>query len=164
MIIQGQAWVFGDNIDTDIIHPGPYLLSPIAEAASHAFEAVNPQFSKQVGAGDIIVGGKNFGCGSSRETAVEILKHLGIGCLLAESYARIFFRNAIALGLPALTVKDVSRKILPLDELEISIDSGEVTVKRTGEILTGIPLHGKMQEVIRAGGIDGLLKRLKERG
>ena len=164
MLIQGKAWVFGDNIDTDIIHPGPYLLSPIAEAASHAFEAVHPQFSRQVRPGDILVGGKNFGCGSSRETAVEILKHLGIGCLLAESYARIFFRNAIALGLPALVVKDVSRKIASLDEVTVSIDSGEVRVKRTGEVLAGIPLHGKMQEVILAGGIDGLLERLKERG
>ena len=161
MVIQGKAWVFGDQVDTDIIHPGPYLLSPIAEAALHAFEAVDLQFSKQVRAGDVIVAGKNFGCGSSRETAVEILKHLGIGCILAESYARIFFRNAIALGLPALVVRDVSRKILTLDEVEISIDSGEVRVKRTAEVLKAIPLHEKMQAFIRAGGIEGLLKNLK---
>jgi 3-isopropylmalate/(R)-2-methylmalate dehydratase small subunit len=162
MLIRGKAWVFGDNIDTDIIHPGPYLLSAIPEAAVHAFEAIHPQFSKEVRSGDLIVAGKNFGCGSSRETAVEILKHLGIGCILADSYARIFFRNAIALGMPALVVKDISRKVLPADELDVSIDSGEVIVKRTAEIVKGIPLHQKMLSLIRAGGIDGLLKKLKE--
>jgi 3-isopropylmalate/(R)-2-methylmalate dehydratase small subunit len=162
MLIQGKAWVFGDHVNTDIIHPGPYLLSPIEEAAQHAFESIDPEFSKKVRTGDVIVAGKNLGCGSSRETAIQILKYLGIGCILAESYARIFFRNAIAFGLPALVVKDVSKKIQPLDELEISIDSGEVRVIKTGEILKAIPLHEKMQAFIRAGGIDGLLKNLKE--
>ncbi len=162
MSIQGRVWVFGDHVDTDIIHPGPYLLSPIEEAALHSFESVDPGFSKKVRKGDVIAAGKNFGCGSSRETAVQVLKYLGIGCILAESYARIFFRNAIALGLPALVVKDVSKKVRPQDEVEISIESGEVLVKRTGEILKAIPLHEKMQSFIRAGGIDGLLKNLKE--
>lgn len=162
MRIQGRAWVFRDDISTDLINPGPYLLSPVEEAAMHTFEAVDPGYWKKVKPGDVIVAGRNFGCGSSRETAVLVLKHLGIECVVAESFARIFFRNAIALGLSAMVCKDVSRKVSPLDEVEISTDSGEVVVKRTGEVLHGVPLDEKMRALIEAGGVDGLLRKLKE--
>jgi 3-isopropylmalate dehydratase small subunit len=162
MRIQGRAWVFGDDISTDLINPGPYLVSPVEEAAMHTFEAIDPEYWKKVKPGDVIVAGKNFGCGSSRETAVLVLKHLGIECVVAESFARIFFRNAIALGLAAMVCTDVSRKIDPLDEVTIATDSGEVIVKRTGEVFHGVPLDEKMRTLIEAGGVDGLLKKLKE--
>jgi len=160
MIVQGRAWVFGHNIDTDIINPGPYMLSPLEEAAPHAFEALDPGFAKNVRPGDIIVAGANFGCGSSRETAPQVLKHLGVGCILAEGFARIFFRNAIAIGLPVLVVRGASERIDPLDDLSINVDEGEVFIKRTGEVLEAIPLHPKMRAFIEAGGIVGLLKNL----
>jgi 3-isopropylmalate dehydratase small subunit len=160
VFIKGRVWVFGDNIDTDIISPGRYLFSPVEEAAQHAFEAINPEFSKKVKPSDIIVAGRNFGCGSSREIAPQVLKYLGIACVLAEDFARIFFRNAIAVGLPALVVKGISGRVVPLDEVRISFDSGEVIVKRTGETLRGIPLHPKMRDFIKAGGIEGILRAL----
>lgn len=161
MVIQGRAWVFGDNVDTDQIITGRYLYTPIEEAAPHAFEAIDPEFSKKVRSGDIIVAGRNFGCGSSREGAPQVLKYLGVAGVLAENFARIFFRNAIAIGLPALAVKGISGKILTLDEVRISFDLGEVFVKRTGEILRATPLHPRMQAFIDAGGIDGVLRNLK---
>ncbi len=162
MRIRGRAWVFGDDISTDLINPGPYLVSPVEEAALHTFEAIAPGYWKKVKPGDVIIAGKNFGCGSSRETAVLVLKHLGIECVVAESFARIFFRNAIALGLSAMVCKDACRKVLPLDEVEVATNSGELTVKRTGEVLQGVPLDEKMRTLIEAGGVDGLLKKLRE--
>jgi len=162
MRILGRAWVFGDDISTDLINPGPYLYSPVEEAAGHTFEAIDPEYPRKVRKGDVIVAGKNFGCGSSRETAVLVLKHLGIECVLAESFARIFFRNSIALGLSAMVCKGLTGKVLPMDELEVSTDSGEIIIKRTGERLQGVPLDEKMRAVIQAGGIDGLLRNLKK--
>jgi len=163
-LIQGRAWVFGDNINTDLITPGRYLYAPIPEAARHTFEAVDPEFSQKVRPGDILVAGKNFGCGSARDTAPQVLQCLGIACILAEDFARIFFRNAIAFGLPALTVKGISGKVKALDELIVSLVSWEIQIKRTGEILTATPLPPKMKAVIEAGGIDGILKNLKKEG
>lgn len=162
MFIRGRAWVFGDNIDTDIITPGRYLLSPVEEAAQHAFECIEPEFSKQVRPGDIIVAGRNFGCGSARETAPQALKYLGIACILAEDFSRIFFRNAIAIGLPAIAVKGISGKIAPTDEITVSLDSGEVRIEKTGEIIRASPLHPRIKNIIEAGGVEGILKRLKD--
>jgi 3-isopropylmalate/(R)-2-methylmalate dehydratase small subunit len=163
MTIQARAWVFGDNVDTDVITPGKYLFSPMEEASQHVFEAVLPEFTKEVRPGDIIVAGRNFGCGSAREAAPQVLKYLGIACVLAESFARIFFRNSIAVGLPALTVQGISEKLSPMDEIRISFDSGEVCIVRTAEILKATPLHPKMQAIIEAGGMDGLLKTISFR-
>jgi len=163
MSIQGRAWIFGDNIDTDLIVPGQYLASTVEEAAAHAFEAIEPTFAGKVKSGDIIVAGKNFGCGSSREIAPQVIKHLGISCVLAEDFARIFFRNAIAIGLPALALKGHGGKIKNLDELSISLDSGEVVHAASGEKFMATPLPEKMREIIDAGGIDGILKNLAMR-
>jgi 3-isopropylmalate/(R)-2-methylmalate dehydratase small subunit len=160
MIIQGKAWVFGDNIDTDLIVPGQYLMAPIEEQAKHVFEAIDPSFVMEVKPGDIIVGGKNFGCGSSREMAPQVLKHLGVGCVLAENFARIFFRNAIAIGLPTMTVKGISGKIEKFEELRISLDTGLIQVKQSGLQLQAMPLPDKMREIIDAGGIEGVLKNI----
>ncbi|HQI00343.1 MAG TPA: 3-isopropylmalate dehydratase [Deltaproteobacteria bacterium] len=160
MIIQGKAWIFGNNIDTDLIVPGQYLMATLEEQAKHVFEAIEPSFVRNVKAGDIIVAGKNFGCGSSREMAPQVLKHLGIGCILAEDFARIFFRNAIAVGLPSLTVKGISEIDRGVDQISVSLDSGRVIVKSTGQEFFASPLPEKMREIINAGGIDGILKDL----
>jgi 3-isopropylmalate/(R)-2-methylmalate dehydratase small subunit len=160
MIIQGRAWVLGDNIDTDLIVPGQYLMASLEEQAKHVFEAIDPTFVNEARRGDIIVAGKNFGCGSSREMAPQVLKHLGIGCILAEDFARIFFRNAIAVGLPALTVKNISGKVENMDEIGVSLDSGRVIIKSKALEFFAAPLPEKMREIIDAGGIDGILKNL----
>lgn len=163
MIIQGRAWVFGDNIDTDLIVPGQYLMSSIEEQAQHVFEAIDPCFARDVMKGDIIIAGKNFGCGSSREMAPQVLKHVGIGCILAEDFARIFFRNAIAVGLPALSVKDLSKMARNMDDISVSLDSGRVIIKSRGQEFFATQLPEKMREIIDAGGIDGILKNLAGR-
>lgn len=162
MEFQGGAWVFGDNIDTDVITPGRFLFAPVEEAASHAFEAIHPHFSTQVKPGDIIVAGRHFGCGSARENAPDVLKFLGIACILAENFARTFFRNAIAVGMPVMTVRGLSQEVADGDELSVSVDSGNVTVKRTGRTFEGIPLHPNMRSIILSGGIDGVLSNLKK--
>ncbi len=161
MIMEGRAWVFGHNIDTDVITPGQYMASPVPEAAQHAFEAIAPDFSKSVKPGDIIVAGRNFGCGSSREIAPQVIKHLGIGCILAESYARIFFRNAIAIGLPAMEVEGVS-SLKTGDRISVDSDTGRIRGGAEAADLQAVPLHPKMREIIEAGGIDGMLKKLGE--
>src|SRR5574337_811679 len=104
--ISGRVWKFGDNIDTDVIIPGKYLrTTDMSVFASHVMEGTDPQFSKKVKEGDIIVAGKNFGCGSSREQAPLALKHAGVACIVAESFARIFVRNAIKVGIPIIEEK-----------------------------------------------------------
>jgi 3-isopropylmalate/(R)-2-methylmalate dehydratase small subunit len=163
MHVQGRAWIFGDNIDTDLIVPGQYLASPLEETVKHAFEAIDPDFAKEVKPGDVIVAGSNFGCGSSRENAPQVIKHLGVGCILAESFARIFFRNAIAIGLPTLTINSISGKIKRLDMIDISLENGEVYLAARGEKFMADPLPQKMYEIIEAGGIDGLLKNIAKR-
>jgi len=160
MHVHGRAWIFGDNIDTDLIVPGQYLASPLEETVKHAFEAIDPDFAKEVKPGDVIVAGSNFGCGSSRENAPQVIKHLGVGCILAESFARIFFRNAIAIGLPTLTINSISGKIKRLDMIDISLENGEVYLAASGEKFMADPLPQKMYEIIEAGGIDGLLKNI----
>ncbi len=98
----GQAWILGDLIDTDLLAPGAYMKKPVEELAQHCLEAINPAFAKQVQPGDIVVAGRGFGIGSSREQAALALKILGVGCVIAQSFARIFYRNAINLGLPVI--------------------------------------------------------------
>jgi 3-isopropylmalate/(R)-2-methylmalate dehydratase small subunit len=160
MIIQGRAWIFDDNIDTDLIVPGQYLMASIEEQAKHVFEAIDPSFVIEVKPGDIIVGGKNFGCGSSREMAPQVLKHLRVGCVLAENFARIFFRNAIAIGLPTMTVQGISGRIGKFEELSVSLDTGHILAKQSGLQFQASPLPEKMREIIDAGGIEGVLKSI----
>jgi 3-isopropylmalate/(R)-2-methylmalate dehydratase small subunit len=160
MAIKGRVWVFGDNIDTDVITPGRFLFSAVEEAAEHAFEAIDPLFSKNVRPGDVIVAGKNFGCGSSRENAPSVIKYLGIACVLAEGFARIFFRNCIAVGLPVLSVSGIAGAVSPRDKVTVQFDTGRIVVQRTGQVLQAIPLHPEMHRIIQAGGIDNMLSRL----
>jgi 3-isopropylmalate/(R)-2-methylmalate dehydratase small subunit len=156
-----RAWVFGDDIDTDVIAPGRYMKFGIEEIARHCLEAVNPDFSRQVMNGDIVVGGRNFGCGSSREQAPAALKHLGVAALIAESFAGLFYRNALNLGLPALVCSEAKR-IRDGDRISIDYVNHEVFVPSRDERLPFEPIPAHLLEMVRDGGLLAHLeKRLK---
>jgi 3-isopropylmalate/(R)-2-methylmalate dehydratase small subunit len=153
--------VFGDDIDTDVLAPGRYMKLDIPEIARHCLEALVPSFSLSVKPGDVVVAGRNFGCGSSREQAPAALKHLGITALVAESYAGLFYRNALNLGLPALVCRDAKR-IRDGDELEIDYEKGEIIDLTTGERLAFEPIPAHLMEMVRDGGLlPHLERRLK---
>ena len=155
-----KAWVFGDDVDTDAITPGRYMKFGIDEIARHCFEAMDPSFAAKVKPGDIIVAGRNFGAGSSREQAPEALKHLGVAALVAESFAGLFYRNAINLGLPALVCAEAKR-IRAGDALSIDMDEGTIELG-TGERLACEPIPAFLMEIIRDGGlVPHLEKRLR---
>ncbi|MCZ7381099.1 MAG: homoaconitase small subunit [Candidatus Methanoperedens sp.] len=147
--ISGKVWKFGDNIDTDVIIPGKYLRTTDMNVfASHVMEGIDPEFPKKVKKGDIIVAGKNFGCGSSREQAPLALKHAGIACIVAESFARIFFRNAINVGLPIIETK--------IDCVEgdiIEIDLGNGIVKHRDKTFPATKLPDFLREILADGGL-----------
>jgi len=159
---RGRVRKFGDNIDTDVITPGSILLLPIEEAARHALKPIIKDFYKTVQDGDIIVAGNNFGCGSSREYATEVVKVLGINIIVCESMARIYFRNCIALGMYPIVSKGVSGIFDEGDEIEIDTEIGEVKNLRTGTITSFKPLSAGAQEILVAGGILPLLKQKTE--
>jgi len=155
--IKAQVWVFGNDIDTDQIVPGQYLTSPVEEQSEHAFEATSPGFAKQFKAGGALVVGSNFGCGSSRESAPEVLKHLGVSVVIAESFARIFFRNAIAIGLPVLVCPNVTEHVRQGEEVEVDLEEATVTRVAEKKVLEGVPLNEIMLDSLRKGGIMKLL-------
>ncbi|OGD79068.1 MAG: 3-isopropylmalate dehydratase small subunit [Candidatus Coatesbacteria bacterium RBG_13_66_14] len=155
-MFRGRVWVVGDDIDTDQIYHGQYLpLTDPSEMAAHALEFVPGKegFVAQVKAGDILVTGKNFGCGSSREHAVLCLKHAGVACIVAESFSRIFYRNAVNLGYPVLECPGIVSAVAEGDEVEVDTDSGEVTDLVTGKGAIGVPLSDVEAEISRAGGL-----------
>jgi len=154
-----KAWVFGDNVDTDAIAPGRYMKFGIDEIAKHCFESVKPEFASSVKKGDVLVAGRNFGTGSSREQAAEALKHLGVAALVAESFAGLFYRNAINLGLPAVVCPEAKR-IRPGDELRVDYETGKITDVTTGETLSAEPIPAFLMQLIRDG---GLLPHLEKR-
>ena len=150
---RGQVWTFGDDISTDHIISGKYLGTTDSKAfAAHAFEAVDPTWAKKVKAGDLIVAGGNFGCGSSREQAPIALKTLGVSTILANSFARIFFRNAINLGFPVLECPGLRRKVNAGDVLEVDMARGEVRLP-SGEITRFNALPPNVLEILEAGGL-----------
>ena len=154
-----RAWVFGDNLDTDVITPGRYMKLPVEEIAQHCLEAVSPGFSTRVKPGDAVVAGRNFGCGSSREQAPAALKHLGVAALIAESFAGIFFRNSLNLGLPALVCKN-AKTIRDGDALEVDYEKSVIVVN--GKTLPFEPIPQHLLQMVRDGGlIPHLEKRLK---
>jgi 3-isopropylmalate/(R)-2-methylmalate dehydratase small subunit len=156
-----RAWVFGDDVDTDLIAPGRYMKFGIAEIAAHCLESVDPSFATGVRPGDIVVAGKNLGAGSSREQAPEALKHLGIAALVAESFAGLFYRNAINLGLPAVVCAQAKR-VRPGDRLSIDFTGGEISNLDTGEKLVCEPIPAFLMTIIRDGGLVAHLeKRLR---
>lgn len=157
--MNGRAWVFGDNIDTDVLAPGIYMKGPIAELAKHCLETVDPRFAREVRPGDVVVAGRNFGMGSSREQAVMALRQLGVAAVLARSFAGIFYRNAINLGLLALVCADTGR-IAPGATLAVDAARATVTDTTTGAALGVEPLPPHLLEIIADG---GLLPRLEKR-
>lgn len=157
----GRAWIFGDNVDTDVLAPGKYMKSAIEELARHCLEAVEPGFAASVQAGDVVVGRRNFGTGSSREQAPQALKHLGVAALVAESFAGLFYRNAINLGLPALVCAD-ARRIHAGDRLRVDAESGRIENLTSGESLACEPIPGHLMQMVRDGGlVPHLEKRLR---
>jgi 3-isopropylmalate/(R)-2-methylmalate dehydratase small subunit len=163
-IIRGRAWVVGDDIDTDQIYHGQYLpLTDPKEMAKHAMEFVPgmENFSREVKPDDIVVAGKNFGCGSSREHAVICLMENKVGCVVAESFARIFYRNAINSGFPLLECPGILKKVKTKDELEIDLETGEIKNLTSGETIQGNRLSGLESEITKAGGLLNYLKKSK---
>ncbi|MEM3055448.1 MAG: 3-isopropylmalate dehydratase small subunit [Candidatus Bathyarchaeia archaeon] len=163
MMFSGKAIKFGDNIDTDVILPGKYMvLTDPKELAQHAMEGLNSNFAKKAKDGIILVAGKNFGCGSSREQAPLALKYAGVKCVLAESFARIFYRNAINIGLPAIECEGVSRKIEEGDQLTVDLKAGVIENQSKDTTLRVGQIPSFMLEIISDGGlIENLRKRMK---
>ena len=150
----GRVFKFGDNVDTDVIIPARYLNAPDpAELAKLCMEDIDPEFVNKVSKGDIIVATKNFGCGSSREHAPISIKAAGVSCVIAETFARIFYRNAINIGLPIIECKEASEKIAEGDEVEIDFDSGMIYNKTKGESYKGQAFPEFMQKIIKAEGL-----------
>ena len=159
MKVSGKAWKFGDDVNTDLIVPGKYLeLVDPHEMAKHAMEGIDPDFPGKVSEGDVVVGGSNFGCGSSREHAAIALKYVGVGAVVAESFARIFYRNAINLGLPALECPGISEAVSEGDSLEIDLTGGKVVNATTGKELDFVPMPEFMVEVLGEGGLVTYIK------
>jgi 3-isopropylmalate/(R)-2-methylmalate dehydratase small subunit len=163
MKFQGVVWKFGHNIDTDTIVPGKYIFAETEEQKLHTLEVIDPRFAKEVRPGDIVLGGRNFGCGSSRESAARVFRALGVGCVLAESFARIFFRNAIAVGLPVMTVPELWASTAAADTLSADLAEGDVVNLKTKARFQGRPLPDVMLEVVRSGGVNEALRRLPKR-
>ena len=156
--IRGRVRKFGDNIDTDVITPAITLQLTIDEVKKHAFEPITKDFYKTVKEGDIIVAGRNFGCGSSREYAADVIKVLGIKFIVADSIARIYFRNCIAIGLHAILAKGISSIVDEGDEIEIDTMKGTVKNLKTGNIISFEPLRAGALEILNAGGLMPLMK------
>ena len=160
MKLKGKVFKYGDNVDTDVIIPARYLnSSDPANLAAHCMEDIDENFADQVEDGDIIVGGKNFGSGSSREHAPLAIKYAGVSCVVAESFARIFYRNSINIGLPILESPEAVQASEAGDELEVDIDKGEIKNLRTGECYQAAPFPPFMQEIIKDGGLIEHVKK-----
>ena len=150
----GHVFKFGDNVDTDVIIPARYLnSSDPKELAAHCMEDIDKEFVKKVSSGDIIVATKNFGCGSSREHAPIAIKAAGVSCVIAETFARIFYRNAINIGLPIIECPEAAQGIASGDEVEVDFDSGVITDKTTGVTYQGQAFPPFMQKIIDSEGL-----------
>ena len=150
----GRVFKYGDNIDTDVIIPARYLNSTDpSELATHCMVDIDPTFAGRVEAGDIMVGEKNFGCGSSREHAPLAIKASGISCVIAETFARIFFRNAINIGLPIMECPEAAKEIRDGDDVEVNVDTGEIIDRTSGKSYRAQPFPPFMQQIIAAGGL-----------
>jgi 3-isopropylmalate/(R)-2-methylmalate dehydratase small subunit len=155
--MRGRVWKFGDDINTDVLAPGIYIKLPLDELALHCLESVEPNFAKQVKEGDIVVGGHNFGMGSSREQAAQVLMELGVAAVIAHSFGGIFYRNAFNLGLPAIVSRDVDQ--IAADQiLEIDLRSGSLKNKTNGDELTSEAVPENLMTLIEAGGLVPFLE------
>ena len=154
MSLTGKVWKYGDNVDTDAIIPARHLnLSLQAELAAHCMEDIDPAFVQKVEAGDILVGGKNFGCGSSREHAPVAIQGCGVSCVIAETFARIFFRNAINIGLPILECPGAAQAAQAGQTMEVDLVSGTIHNLDSGQEFRATPYPPFMLEIIDAGGL-----------
>lgn len=160
MKANGKVHKYGDNVDTDVIIPARYLNTPDAkELASHCMEDIDKEFVNKVNEGDIMVGGFNFGCGSSREHAPLAIKTAGISCVIAKTFARIFYRNAINIGLPILECEAASDAIEDGDQVEIDFNTGVITNVTKGETYSAEPFPEFIQDIISAGGLMASIKK-----
>ena len=155
MILKGKSWKFPDNISTDHIAPGRlfHLRSNLPEFAKHVLEDADPEFASKMSKGDFVVAGNNFGLGSSREHAPQIIKIAGVGAVIAKSFARIFYRNAINIGLPIIECPEAAVAIKAGDEVKVDFDSGVITNVTTGESFQGQAFPPFMQNLIACGGL-----------
>ncbi len=162
MNAKGRVFKYGDNVDTDVIIPARYLnIADPKELATHAMEDIDAEFVQKMQPGDIVVATRNFGCGSSREHAPLVLKENGVSCVIASSFARIFYRNAINIGLPILECEAAANGIDDGDTVSVDFDTGVITNETKGETYQAAAFPPFIQSIIQAG---GLLKSLKERG
>lgn len=162
MVVKGNVFKYGDNVDTDVIIPARYLnIADVKELSSHAMEDIDTEFVKKVRPGDIVVATKNFGCGSSREHAPLVLRENQVSCVIATSFARIFYRNAINIGLPILECEEAANSIQAGDVVSIDFDTGVITNETRGETYQAAAFPPFIQNIVKSG---GLLKSLKERG
>lgn len=160
-LISGRAWVFGDNVNTDLMAPARFLRGSVGDYAPHCMESLMPDFASSVRPGDIVIGGRNFGCGSSREQAPEALKHLGIAAIVARSFARTFYRNAMNLGLPVV-VCDAAGDVATGVRLTLSLESGVLRDPETGKTWQCQPIPAHLMAMLADGGLLGhLARRLK---
>ncbi|MDY3771460.1 MAG: 3-isopropylmalate dehydratase small subunit [Candidatus Faecousia sp.] len=161
MQTQGTVFKYPDNVDTDVIIPARYLNTPNAqELAKHCMEDMDTSFVSRVQPGDIMVGGWNFGCGSSREHAPLVIKTCGTGCVIAKSFARIFYRNAINIGLPILECEAAAEEIQAGDEVSVDFDTGVITDHTTGRTYQAEPFPEFIQNIIKKGGLLASLKEM----
>lgn len=163
MAMQGRIWKYGDNIDTDVIIPARYLnMSTAEELAEHCMEDLDPIFAQAVQPGDVVVAGENFGCGSSREHAPLAIKRAGVSCVVARSFARIFYRNAINVGLPILESPAAAEEAESGHQLEIDLESGRIRNLTTGAVYQAEPYPSFMMEILDAGGLVQYTRRRLE--
>ena len=161
MYAQGHVFKYGDNVDTDVIIPARYLnIADATELASHAMEDIDATFVERVQPGDIIVAGRNFGCGSSREHAPRVLKDSGVACIVAPSFARIFYRNAINIGLPIMECAEAARAIEDGDEVRIDFSTGAIEDITRNEAFEALPFPAFIQHIIDSGGLIASLKQV----
>jgi 3-isopropylmalate dehydratase small subunit len=166
MNLKGNAWKFGNDIDTDVIIPARYLnTSDPKELASHCMEDADPDFSNKISAGDVMVAGKNFGCGSSREHAPIAIKEVGISCVIAKTFARIFYRNAFNIGLPIFESSEAAEDIDEGDQVVVDIELGEIRNVTKNKVYKATQVPPFMQQIISAGGlINYVSERVKKDG
>ena len=161
--VAGKAFVFGANIDTDQIYPGRFVeLTDVEDVAKHAMEGADPAFVKNFSKGDVIIASTNFGCGSSREHAAITLKAVGVGAVVAASFARIFYRNAINLGVPLLVCPQIGSLVKNGDSIKIDVATGSIVNQTTGTMAQAEPMSGYVMNILENGGIKPMLKKQME--
>lgn len=158
--IRGRVWCFGDDVSTDLLSPGEFAIAPTEVRKMHTLEALDPSFPREARPGDVVIAGRNFGCGSSRESAPENLRELGIACVVADSFARIFLRNAVAIGLPVLSCAGAAEIVVGGDEVEVDLAAGLVRNARSGETRRGEPLPAELRAILADGGMLPALRAL----